>query len=36
MLLKKNNYVFIVNAYCGVSRDRTYTNMGYDCTMGLK
>lgn len=33
MLLKKNNNAFIVNAYCGVSSDRTYNNMGYDCTM---
>ena len=33
MLLKKNNNVFIVNAYCGDSRDGTYNNMGYDCTI---
>ena len=33
MLLKKNNNAFIDNAYCGVSSDRTYNNMGYNCTM---
>ena len=33
MLLKKNNYVFIVNAYWGVSSNRNYNNMGYNRTM---
>ena len=28
-----DDFANIDNAYCGVSSDRTYNNMGYNCTM---